>query len=398
MLSRTSHTLCKFFSLLLLAGAAALSHASTEVIVKPKKGQTLEELARVVAPVGKLDRKDLQGSYRLKIREGLSYPEVARRLRGKVGMALPLGTPAPVNRGSTTGLQTQASAYLKEHPRKGGKARLGAPGWLEGHLWWLRDRAYPNTEIDDAAYRRAAARREEMAPAVIDRSSIGALSINGTWSFLGPRNLGLPYRIYGGLPPVNGRVNAIAFNANATAIYIGAPEGGVWKSTDNGVNWTPLADRWPFMQVSSIACDPVNPNIVYVGTGDFPGGRSPYGIGVMKSTDGGVTWSNSGFQEFQGLAISDILVDPDNPAVVTVYAGRATRKTAEIYRSTNSGQTWAKIQPAGIEAEWSDAEYGIRSPQGFRALYATGGQWGGLMMRSTDGGANWWLLLLPTDV
>jgi photosystem II stability/assembly factor-like uncharacterized protein len=374
--------------------------ASTEVLVKLKKGQTLEQLAKAVAPMGKVERKDIQGMYRIVLRKGLPYKESIAKLAPYISVATPLGPAATIDRpvhSSVKGLEQRIAEFKKAVPKdKYGKARTHGPGYLESYKWWFHDRAYPNDTIDMGAYHRAAAHREQMPQADIGEVR-DQRSINGTWQFVGPRNLDVPYRIYWGLRPVNGRINALAFNANATAIYAGAPEGGVMKTTDGGVTWTPLSDKWPFMQVSSIACDPVNPNIVYVGTGDHPGGKSPYGIGIMKSVDGGTTWTNSGFQEFHGLAISQILVDPDNPNVITVYPGRGGRRTSAIYRSTNAGQTWAKVQPS-LEAIWCDAEYGIKNAQGLRPLYAVGGIWGGLLMRSVDGGANWWLLQLPTDI
>src|SRR5262249_4373515 len=138
--------------------------------------------------------------------------------------------------------------------------------------------------IDWTAYDRAAARRGQMPPA-----SLGPLNRHGrllsspAWKFIGPNNLRVPYQIFYGIGPLSGRVNAAAFApGNPGTYYVGAASGGVWKTTDRGVTWTPLSNDWPFLHVSSIAIDPTDSNIVYVGTGDFDGDTG-HSFGIMKS-------------------------------------------------------------------------------------------------------------------
>ena len=80
-----------------------------------------------------------------------------------------------------------------------------------------------------------------------------------------------------------GRINTVMVDPNnANTIYVGAPAGGLWRSTDAGVNWTPLTDDLPQIGVSGIAIDPNNSNIIYISTGDDDAGES-YSIGVLKS-------------------------------------------------------------------------------------------------------------------
>ena len=101
------------------------------------------------------------------------------------------------------------------------------------------------------------------------------------WKELGPR-----IRTEPGL----GRLNAIACHPSDTSIvYVGSPSGGIWKSTDGGKSWIVLSDQLPSLGVSSILVHPTRPNEILVGTGDRDHGDAA-GLGVMLSTDGGLTW------------------------------------------------------------------------------------------------------------
>src|SRR5206468_9545966 len=96
-----------------------------------------------------------------------------------------------------------------------------------------------------------------------------------------------------GAPYSAGRVAALAVDPrDPKVVYMGAAGGGVWKTTDGGQHWTPLTDDQPSLATGAIALAPSNPDIVYVGTGEQNNsGDSYYGAGVLKSTDGGATWT-----------------------------------------------------------------------------------------------------------
>ena len=134
-----------------------------------------------------------------------------------------------------------------------------------------------------------------------------------------------------------GRVNTVFVDPNnANVIYIGAPAGGLWKSTDAGVNWTPLTDDLPQIGVSGIAIHPSDSNTIYISTGDDDAGDS-YSIGVLKSTDGGTTWNttgNLGLIETSVPTSNEIIIDPTDANKVWVATGRG------LYQSTNGGDTW----------------------------------------------------------
>ena len=136
-----------------------------------------------------------------------------------------------------------------------------------------------------------------------------------------------------------GRINTVFVDPNnADIIYAGAPAGGIWKSTDSGVNWAPLIDHLPQIGVSGIAVDPNNSNIIYISTGDDDAGDS-YSVGVLKSIDGGANWSQTGSL---GSIVGDnfyptsneILIDPTNSNIIWVATG------AGLFKSLDAGVSW----------------------------------------------------------
>jgi photosystem II stability/assembly factor-like uncharacterized protein len=276
--------------------------------------------------------------------------------------------------------------------RPGAEAENGAD-YLEAYLYYLRQRAYPRDTVDWSEYRRAEAHRDALPPARIG-AGVGILpQIGGTWEFVGPNNLAAPYRIYNGLGPLSGRVNAIAYDPQkAGVLYIGAAGGGLWKTADSGQTWTCLSDGWPAEQVSSIAIDPTNHNTIYVGTGDFPG-YGALGFGLMKTTDGGQTWTNLGNAQFGNCAVSSVVVDPENPKIITVAPGRPPAWWAYVWRSTDGGNTWTSV--INVWAHWSRLAYGAKATNGSRYLYATGHDNGGQVYRSANRGKTWTKLSPP---
>lgn len=139
----------------------------------------------------------------------------------------------------------------------------------------------------------------------------------------------------GGASNGQGRVNIIEIDPNnANVWYIGAPAGGIWKSTNSGNNWQPLTDFLPQIGVSGIAIDPNNSDIIYIATGDKDNSDS-YSFGVFKSTNGGQTWSQTGLQyswEFRGLG--DLIIQPNNSNVLFAASNGGIRRT------TNGGTSW----------------------------------------------------------
>ena len=191
----------------------------------------------------------------------------------------------------------------------------------------------------------------------------------------------------------SGRINAIAIHPTDSAtLYVGAAAGGVWKSTDGGMHWKPLSDGWPFQPVASIAIDPQAPETVYVGTGDFDGWTAQ-AFGVMKSTDGGASFTNTAANEAGQRSVSAIVVDPEDPAIVTMTTGRGPvnlgQRFGEVFRSTTHGVTWTPVVTEA--AEWKQLAIGQPDPNGVRYYYACGWHADGtpVLYRSSDRGATW---------
>ncbi len=150
---------------------------------------------------------------------------------------------------------------------------------------------------------------------------------------------------------VGGRVVCMAIDPNNNSnLWVGSASGGIWKSTNAGSSWTSVQTNLPVLGVSAILVDPSNSNIIYAGTGevyhtevDVMGfnvwkTRGTYGIGVIKSTDGGATWSQVLTRVSSDLfGVQSMTFLPGNSATVFACA------TDGLYRSTNSGSTWTKI-------------------------------------------------------
>ncbi|MFQ6038339.1 MAG: WD40/YVTN/BNR-like repeat-containing protein, partial [Candidatus Aminicenantales bacterium] len=128
-------------------------------------------------------------------------------------------------------------------------------------------------------------------------------------------------------------------------IYVGAATGGVWKSINGGVTWTPVFDSQNTSSIGDITVDPLNPDIVWVGTGEAnPRNSAGVGRGIFKSMDGGATWTFLGLEETE--RISRVLVHPQNTDTVFVAAlGKTWGDSAErgVFKTTDGGETWKKI-------------------------------------------------------
>jgi len=139
-----------------------------------------------------------------------------------------------------------------------------------------------------------------------------------------------------------GRLNCVRFHpTNSNILYAGAPAGGFWMSTNGGTSWTTTTDKLPTLGVSDIAIDPTNTNVIYIGTGDMDG-NDTYGVGVLKSTDGGLTWKMTGlsFSLTQARNVTRIIINPINTNMI--WAGTSNG----VYRSIDAGATWYRVLPA----------------------------------------------------
>lgn len=136
-----------------------------------------------------------------------------------------------------------------------------------------------------------------------------------------------------------GRINVVMVDPNnSSTIYVGAPAGGLWKSTNNGSSWTCLTDDQPVLGVSDMQIDPSNSNIIYLATGDGDASDT-YSVGVLKSTNGGNTWTTTGlnFQVTQTRRIRRLIMHPTNSNILFAAT------TAGLYKTTNGGNSWTQV-------------------------------------------------------
>lgn len=212
--------------------------------------------------------------------------------------------------------------------------------------YFLDMRAGPNGRIPARARQAALAQMRARWPQLLAQrdatmSSIQALPSTTMWTPLGPRPINSSGRSN------SGRLNSIAIHpADPNIIYVGGAQGGVWKTANGGTSWTPLTDAQCSLAMGSIALDPANPEIIYAGTGEQNfSGDSYYGCGVLKSVNGGQTWTELGRNVFDlvngGRRISRIVVDKVTANAANTIVFAATDNG--LYRSTDAGATWAVI-------------------------------------------------------
>ena len=120
--------------------------------------------------------------------------------------------------------------------------------------------------------------------------------------------------------PIGNRlISAVGIPGDELTYYVGAASGGIWKTTDGGINWTPIFDDKPVHAIGALTLAPSNSGIVYAGTGEsFIRSNVSIGNGIWKSTDGGDTWNQMGLENTG--RIGRIIVHPTNPDIVYVAA------------------------------------------------------------------------------
>ncbi|WP_297925050.1 hypothetical protein, partial [Metallibacterium sp.] len=205
-------------------------------------------------------------------------------------------------------------------------------------------------------------------------------------------------------PYIGGRVVAVAgVPSERDLFYMGAVDGGVWRSTDYGVKWINLTDGTlpgSSSSIGALAVAPSNPKVIYAGTGESDiRGDMITGDGVFRSDNAGKTWHAAGLADTH--TISAIVVDPRNPDVVYAASmGHVFKSNAErgVFKSVDGGKTWSKILYVDAKTGAIDLVMDPANPQ---VLYAAmwqayrrpwtlqdGGPGSGLY-KSSDGGAHW---------
>ena len=257
-------------------------------------------------------------------------------------------------------VQKAANEYFEVN----GKAK--GSGWKQYKRWehFTEQRVYPSgMRINHAQIWDEVTKYNKQFPS-------NNKSNRNAWTPLGPATSA---NVTGHWNPGIGRINVIALEpGNAQTIYIGSPSGGLWKTTNEGENWIPLTDNQPVLGVSAIVINPANTDVIYIGTGDKDANDN-YSIGILKSTDGGITWNTTGLDWtiYQNRTISKLLMDPNDPN--TIYAAT----TDGLYKTTDAGNSWNQTLSGNID----DMEF---KPGDASIIYAITTRF----YKSTDSGEN----------
>jgi hypothetical protein len=253
--------------------------------------------------------------------------------------------------------------------------------------WAWVQKTYPYYKADPDVYIKAIEHVKEMKAEQLAKSNFN----NVQWEFAGPVNIG-------------GRIVDIEFNPqDPNIVYAASATGGVFKSTDMGLNWFPIFDEQNVLPIGDIAVDPVNPDIIFVGTGEANGGHNNFaGGGVFKSTDAGITWQFLGLEET--VSIGRIIIDPANTNIIYLAAVGsyfAPNPERGIYKSTDAGLSWSKSlfvsdSTGGIDIVMDPSNPSflmavmwerVRRPNSSRLYGPSSG-----IYRTTDAGATWNLM------
>lgn len=232
------------------------------------------------------------------------------------------------------------------------------------YLAFMEPRVYPTGEFSQGALWKASQ--------AVEQNRFKSGNSVASWTLLGP--VGVTTR-YGGSPVGVGRINCIAFHpTDPNTFYVGAPSGGVWKTTNGGTSWRTTTDLLPALGISDIGINPLEPNILYVVTGDKDAGNTcpTYSFGILKSTDAGETWNATGLvhEVSSNIRMRRILVHPATPDII-ITAG-----SPGIFRSTDAGLTWTQV----ANGDYIDLEFKPTDPS---VVYAS--TWNAIF-KSTDTG------------
>ena len=236
---------------------------------------------------------------------------------------------------------------------------------------------------------RAARKLARKAP------SDGPHTFAGAWTSLGPNPIVTTARSDGAYYALSGRIGALAIRPSNGEFILGGAQGGIWTYDSGSATWTPRTSDQETQTIGAITVAPSNDSIIYAGTGEGAlSGDSMYGDGILKSTDGGTTWSQVSGDYFIGVSVSRIAVDPTNPnhlyAAILRGRGGARRVTPPlhsrfgIWESTDGGVTWNLLREVTEQNGATDVEIDPLNPS---TLYAS--FWADGIYKSTNGGKTW---------
>lgn len=249
-----------------------------------------------------------------------------------------------------------------------------ATGAMGAMRWYNDQRAYPTGFIPYDWREKAIEHTNKF-----NLSKFNAVS-SVAWISIGPHNIA-------------GRVRSIAINpTNPNIIYCGSVSGGIWKTTDAGSTWEPLTDFAPNLVIGCITFHPTDPNIIYAGTGEgYFNVDALRGIGILKSTDAGNSWTilknfEKASEPYYYHYINKIVIHPTNPNII--YAALSA-KDAGVWKSTDGGTTWTKdFAPSSSSNFCVDL---VMDPNNSNTLYSAHGLYASTdgIYKTTNGGGSW---------
>ena len=253
--------------------------------------------------------------------------------------------------------------FIENSPYNNADEQISKRNAFQREKWFYEQRMYPFSTLPEDAYGKAYEQKMQL------RQQQGFYNDNMlNWTTLGPTP-----GFYFNWNNISGRTVTAAYDPlNPNTVYIGCAFGGVWKSTNAGVNWSPVSDFTVSMSSGALGIDPNNTNTIYYGTGEATySAASYYGRGILKSTNGGNSWTNytTGLPTLTYCA--RILVRPDSSNVILAAMG-----ISGLYRSTDGGETWILV----ISGRCDDV---VTTPTG-DTVFTVGSGVG--YQRSTDGG------------
>ncbi len=325
---------------------------------------------------------------------------------------------------------------LKKQTKPHGKIS----GAFQALSLWGESRAFPKKTFPKAAtYEAFEYSKSQMVNKLSKTQEVEP------WETLGPHNKG-------------GRTLAVAINPkNPRTVYAGSASGGLWRSYSGGEGaegWHYVSTGFPVLGVMGLAIDPVDTNIVYIGTGEvynheqtgLDGAvrvtRGSYGIGILKTTDGGATWTKSldwTYEQQKGvqaikidptnpniiwaattdgiykydqaqpqpewdlvhnvIMANDLIIHPTDPNIVVAAHGNLGSPGHGLYRTANGGETWVKIE-SGVQTEFfGKGQLTVCTSSPNVMYYGVGNSWGVApptppanatwLSKSTDGGLTW---------
>lgn len=251
-------------------------------------------------------------------------------------------------------------------------------GWKPFKRWeyFWEQRVFPTGEFPPAGNDILEAQKFEQLYG--NKKKKNFVQSQANWTSLGP------FDSPGGYAGL-GRINVVREHpTNSNIIYIGAASGGFWYTTNGGNTWQTTTDDIGSLGITDISIHPSNPNTIFIATGDGNAGDTK-SIGVLKSTNGGMTWTQTGlnWQQSNQYTISRMLIHPSNPNIM--YVGGSFG----VMKSTDGGNSWTTVFST---ISIRDMEF---KPDNPAIIYAAGSA----VYRTTNDGANWSLLSngIPTS-